>query len=520
MIWLEAVLAFALLMLVFSTMVSVIVEAFLRIFMMREKGFRLMLGQIFDDAIKPHLKQQPSDTTMPTKGEFVETLTRNPALPVRKSGTTDTNNLWFRLWRLWAGIRSFLIWVAEWFVPRKTGNITVMEFAERLAATDVGKDIVRRSEEQIEDAVKHLAQKFENVGKAATEYYARRAGMISMIVAVAFAYAANIDAARLFRTLVSNQQITEGIITRSDEIQQNHLEQQTAIRQLLKEIEEKQNRTGETGEKDANAKSGTAPSLGELRTTAESLRGEITGLADQGLPIAWSVYPHCSFDTPDPKCKTYLDQLAGNHEEANNTDSPDSKCAIYLNQNKEVSKSNPPDQKCVAYFVELAGGLKIDVSDTPDPKCKESTGRPGPECEDYLVDLVSRVKSGTCVRDDETQKFGGDHESLAACMSSKATMLDALLFDLCEAMLWLISVLLAGLLIGLGGPFWYNMVTSLSRVVQLARAAGLARSAKPKEGEAETAEPAKTTEQPKNPVEAFKVAAAYDNSGPKLLAHW
>lgn len=67
MIWLEAVLAFALTMLVFSTMVSVIVEALLRIAKMRERGFRDMLERLFEDVVKERIKGLLEQTPRPAR---------------------------------------------------------------------------------------------------------------------------------------------------------------------------------------------------------------------------------------------------------------------------------------------------------------------------------------------------------------------------------------------------------------------------------------------------------------------
>ncbi len=69
------------------------------------------------------------------------------------------------------------------------------------------------------------------------------------------------------------------------------------------------------------------------------------------------------------------------------------------------------------------------------------------------------------------------------------------------------SVLLSGLLIGLSGPFWYNLVTSLTRVLQLARTIGVGPKPTQKESAEEPAAVVQPTDQPRNPVEAFKTAA-------------
>lgn len=72
----------------------------------------------------------------------------------------------------------------------------------------------------------------------------------------------------------------------------------------------------------------------------------------------------------------------------------------------------------------------------------------------------------------------------------------------------LLGLLLGGLLVGLGGPFWYDMVNSLTSIRSIAR--GQATPAQttpaPAAGAAPGAGGAKETPQPRTPVDAFKAA--------------
>ena len=57
--WLEAALAFALLLIIFSTIVSTILEMAYRAFGLRHKGLKLMLGHLFDQVIWPRYSGRP-----------------------------------------------------------------------------------------------------------------------------------------------------------------------------------------------------------------------------------------------------------------------------------------------------------------------------------------------------------------------------------------------------------------------------------------------------------------------------
>ena len=71
---------------------------------------------------------------------------------------------------------------------------------------------------------------------------------------------------------------------------------------------------------------------------------------------------------------------------------------------------------------------------------------------------------------------------------------------------WFLTTIFTGFLIGLGGPFWFDMVKRLSVVSQVT--GGLIRQPPAKDGSGDGAKPPKsvTAVLPEDPVTAFKTA--------------
>lgn len=80
---------------------------------------------------------------------------------------------------------------------------------------------------------------------------------------------------------------------------------------------------------------------------------------------------------------------------------------------------------------------------------------------------------------------------------------------------WVFYCVVAGFLIGLGGPFWFNVYSNLSRVLQVARQVrGVIGPRKGKEEKKADAGEA-GARKPANPVEAFDRAAAANDISPR-----
>ena len=80
--------------------------------------------------------------------------------------------------------------------------------------------------------------------------------------------------------------------------------------------------------------------------------------------------------------------------------------------------------------------------------------------------------------------------------------------DWVEAVRWLLLTIVAGVLIGLGGPFWHRVFSSLSQVAQLLRAVGVSGARRPDAVAPEGAKPkGDVSAAPADLLDAFRVAA-------------
>src|SRR4029453_18093495 len=113
--WLQAALAFSLLMLVLATIVTIILETAYRALLTREKGFRIMMGRLFDEVLKPRVVHLLLGVTIAEAREhFPDTGTPNQAYD------EEFNR-----------VRGFV-------QPDQLASMTMMEFADRLPPTPGG----------------------------------------------------------------------------------------------------------------------------------------------------------------------------------------------------------------------------------------------------------------------------------------------------------------------------------------------------------------------------------------------
>ena len=255
--WLEAALAFAVIMIVFSTMVTAIIEILHRILRLREKGLQDMMQTVYKNVIQPRLSQQ-LDLQGTTARDFIEKMTRTRFQPVNNKSNSSNSN------------------------TRKLKSLTTLEFVERLAETSVGQSIIsnaiRRGKNHAEDFLKDLASKYEDIGQSASDYFSRRAQVASMGVAIALAFSLNINAIHLFQTLLTNEDVRKAWIEQGDAVAQQAKQQQERLGKLLAE-------SPNTGNTSAQAiQQAVDKNINQLNETAASLH-------DSGIPIGWGSAP-------------------------------------------------------------------------------------------------------------------------------------------------------------------------------------------------------------------------------------
>jgi len=279
---LDAGIAFALTIAGLATVVSIIVEIIHRVLSLRAKGLRAMLEQHFDDVIVPVIKTQVeqaiqdqgkniADELKRLRENLIDKITGNPLVKLQK-----------------------LSWLPKRAVSAlsRYNEVTAMDFLKRLPDTDVFEYIKLRGNMAVDARLKKFDQKYEEYEKAISNYFKRRAQLLSFVVGIALAITVNIHGIRLFERYLNDPELTATVIAQTDKIEA-----------AMESMQNRQAAAPETDEENMN----------EIRTAIDQyneLMGNFVGL---GLPIGWAYYPNCPLDQNpknlsyvDPQCKTAI----------------------------------------------------------------------------------------------------------------------------------------------------------------------------------------------------------------------
>lgn len=331
--WLITLLAFAGVMAFLSTLLSVFIEGLHKAFGMRRAGLEEMLRALHARVLT---RLDPATAQLDTS-EF---------LPEGDHATGDrfarrmTDNISFR-GRGWFGWMRQIPIMRE-FVERRHERLSTLQFVEQLARTDVAHSLRAMSRPQRQRALTAAAYEFERFGDSQSTYFQSRARVLSVVFALIFALAANIDALQIYKRLRADAEL-RAIFSNEQAIDQYERERATAPAE------------GTTSQQ----------ALSDLVTRLDQAQS-------QGLPVGYMMYPHCQ---------------------------------------------NSPAMPAVQF----------------DARC----GLPG-------------VRSQPTTDLDVLQSLSNFWFSTAGW-------------------LWMLSVLLAGGLIGLGAPFWYQLFRRLARIVPAAQ---------------------------------------------------
>jgi len=261
-----ALLAFAGLMAFLSTAVSVLIEGVHKAFALRRAGLEEALRTLHTDVLTrldAHAPPPPAGAasrTTPEAAHFARALTESVSFGGKG-----------RFW--WLRNLPFF----NWLFSRRKHKLTTLEFVEGFARTETGQRLGRLSYPHLRRALTIAGYEYERYMAAQTEYFKRRAQVLSVLAAVVFAFAANIDAFYIFNRLAVNPQISEAV----------------------QRLAENQQRQPVASSEDANR---------QLIVQAQEL-------ADAGLPIGYMAYPYCLENITlvravDPRCPR-IERTAG-----------------------------------------------------------------------------------------------------------------------------------------------------------------------------------------------------------------
>lgn len=264
MTWLNAALAFALSMLLFATIVSMIVESIHRVFRLRRQGLEWMLERLYADVVKLRPDLIPLGGNVQS---FLDTLTCNDTPPPRFRWTPR--------------------WWARLIAPRQLQALTELDFGERLAATDIGQQLKKIAAAEREQVINGLVQRFEYFGKGAGTYFGHRAKALSVAVAIALAFAVNIDAIRLVNSFLTNPELADRVIAQAEAIRADYKRREADLDALAVSAPQDEQRN-----------------LEKAKQNLKEARQDLDSWIEQGLPIGWSYYPTCLKNEIDARCAT------------------------------------------------------------------------------------------------------------------------------------------------------------------------------------------------------------------------
>ena len=258
--WLTALLAFAVTMLIFAIIVSTFVELIHRAFGYRKQGMRLMLESLFDRVIKERV--QPADDLDAAK--FASIIMENRALSAEKPEE-----------------RGFLRRALHWLVNSSVvTDMPVEVFTQKLADNRVVKAI----DGDINTIITDIGQKFEAFSDEASEYFARRARVFSVIIAFFVAWAFYVHPYELARTYAKNPELAQTVAEMADETHEEYRDISAKLEATLKA-------GASTGEESEELKK----LIDEFKVKKDETAQRTKELADIGVPVGWPEnMPSCS----------------------------------------------------------------------------------------------------------------------------------------------------------------------------------------------------------------------------------
>lgn len=262
---LDAALAFVICLAGFATIITVCVEIFHHTWLFwrggtRASGLQEVLEAICVENIMPTAKANKSEHKK--VHQWVSSMIR----PTLKE---DNPLRWYPPWLSMAT------------------ELTLQDFLTRLSQNAEFKALAKTSTRPREELLADIGEKYKEYGEFMTNYFRRRAQVISLLAGIALAVVANIDGIRLFERFLNDPALTARV-----EAQAKQLEG------VIKTAQEKTNELPTTQES-------TAKELTAASTAASQL---LTSYSDIRLPIGWTYFPMCAPSTDkeqpgiDPRC--------------------------------------------------------------------------------------------------------------------------------------------------------------------------------------------------------------------------
>ncbi|MBX3573032.1 MAG: hypothetical protein KF694_11845 [Mesorhizobium sp.] len=460
--WITALLAFATTMLFFSVVVSTLVELLHRILRMREAGLHRMLRNYYVRVVSASLL--PTDPWHPqaaapasgdrTAAAFANVITGNRAI-AQVTGSVGLG----MLGRLGEGLSSWIDWGTN---ASRVSHIPVEVFMEKLAASGVF-DKAKFDGDAGKEVLQDLGQKFVAFGSEMSEAFERQARVFSIIIAFGVAFYFYVHPYRLAVAYLGDPTLAENVAALHEDLiaKQKELEEQAKVG------------FSEAEEDDSSADEPPAPTGGE------------NGAGTQGAPAPGAATPPAAPTQPSS-------QSTGSDDTPSDAEMARKEVDRIM---KDIDVTLDRIKADVRKVTDL--GVPIGWPSEDERKllrrCKVPGDAAGPAGTD--ADNKPADASATTAREPADAKAGLRSDLDSFCLDENGGVRASW-----GSWFWLV---LGGLLIGLGSPFWVKMIHAITPMKDVAGKIGevLGTDGR-KQAAPHTGGPA-----PSTAVEAFRASA-------------
>lgn len=266
---LEGVMAFAVVMIILSTIVTGIAEALIRLFATRQQVLADAVSSFFRNEVVPRLTAQiGSAYAGKSAPEIVDALTRemvlNPLAATVEKKTEVGRYSWWR--RLNHGIE----------------KLSTYSFLQRLAKTKLGRELKDMAEAEKMEVLTDLSRTYERYVAASNEIFRKYAHVVTTCVAVLLCFGANIDAGRVFDHLMNSPDARASLVAQAETAATTNAEAVARLDELVGKLNAGQQIDGLEAE--------------EMKTLAADVAKPLEGLIEKDqLPLGPSYYPYCEW---------------------------------------------------------------------------------------------------------------------------------------------------------------------------------------------------------------------------------
>lgn len=241
---LDAILAFALSMLVIATAVNVIVSFIHKILGLRKKELSKMIKSYyqleFKQVIERELKRHTRVVDKAVIKEISESLEKHDLADI--VGEEDLKTL---------------------------SNISTEDLIESVKRTDLGHEMLEKLGQGASETFDEVARRYENFGKRFTESFRAKSRMWATIVAFFLALILNIDSMHLLDAYLNNNALSVKVVSQMDSV-------------ISKYESEMENADDGNAEVDKKA----------IEDAYSKMRNQTEYLSSAGLPIGFEYFPH------------------------------------------------------------------------------------------------------------------------------------------------------------------------------------------------------------------------------------